>query len=201
MDKKKSILLIIAGIVSLLIITIIFILLLKQPANNENYIFSKQETINVSTKTEDISFFNNIDYTKLSFTDDNLIKEFKNIVSVTDDNVSMKNVFLYEATGDFNINYKDNKFSNSEFTTLKLKTSADAFSSLNKINSKISDIAGVDTKKINLISNEGTTELENEIQLNQKNSKVSVDYIINSLTLTINMDCGNNEYIIHILLQ
>lgn len=194
MDKKKNIILIVSGILCLVVIAIVFILLLKRPSQKEDFIFSEQEIINVSTKTEDISFFNNSDFTKLSFSDENLIKEFKNIVSVSENNVMMKNIFLYDVTGDFEIVYKDNKFHYSEFKVQKLKTSADAFASLKKINEKISTITNSEKKDFQLISNDNTVKLDNEIQLNQKDSHVSVEYKTQGLSYTINMECGNNEY-------
>ena len=198
MSNKKNIFLIVGGIFSLLIIALVFVLLLIKPAPEKEFIFSEQEEINISTKTEDISFFNDLEYIKLHFNDDKLTKEFKNIVNVTDNSVLMKNVYLYDVAGDFTINYSDNKFKDAVFTAKEVKSSSDAFLQLKSINSSLANVTKQKEKPITLIINNEETNLENEIQLHQENAKVTVDYKINSTTLTVDMTCGNDSFKINI---
>ena len=59
---------------------------------------------------------------------------------------------------------------------------------------EISSKVNSERKDFQLISNDNTVKLDNEIQLNQKDSHASVEYKVQGLSYTINMECGNNEY-------
>lgn len=194
MSKGKIILLLILSLLLIAVIAcgIVFFIFNNSNDNEDVYLLSEKEEINVNIENKNIEFFEKFDFIGTDI--DTIKEEFKNVVYINENNIKMGNVQWNAVVGDFVLIIKNNKIENFIFTSKTYLSANDVYTVFSTLNNQIASANKLETSKIYLSQNGTIKDFTSAEELFSENNYIVSSYTIVNKKLTLKTTFSDNVY-------
>lgn len=194
MSNKKTLLILISSIVALIavVIAVCFLFIKFRPNAEEGFKYSAEEKVVVQVSNKDIEYFVNVGF--LNKKVENSYSHMRNVMTTTDNKVYMKNIILFETTGEYYVEMKDEKIIRSEFKSVSLNSAKDTDVVFKRICNKIATANNVNNASIYFVKNDNEVLYNSHEMLYDPEGYLQCMYEIDGVTVIAKSQYNNNAY-------
>ena len=199
MSNKKTILILISSIMALIItVTAILFLLIKfRPKIEDEFKYSEEEEVVVQVHSKEIEYFTNIAF--LNQKAEASYAQMRNVMTTANNKVYMKNIILFETTGEYFVEIEDDMIVRSEFKSVALKSAKDTDVVFKRICNNIATANNVSAAPIYFVKDNNEVLYNSHEMLYDPDGYLKSIYTINDTTIIIQSQYNNSAYQITVI--